>query len=103
MPLGVLRAVQDADDFQRVAQIPEEDDMRSAQALQIARPNVNFSAAPLARCQRVAGIAQLLHIAPGLREAPFALRMVPELLQIAVAATVKANAFMRRDRPSCGQ
>ena len=42
MPLGILRAVQDADDFQRIAQIPEEDDMRPAAALEIAGPNVNF-------------------------------------------------------------
>ena len=27
MPLNILRAMQNADDFQRVAQIPEEDDM----------------------------------------------------------------------------
>lgn len=103
MPLGVLRTMQDADDFQRIAQIPEEDDMRSAQAFQIARPNINFSAAPFARCQRVSGVGQLLHIATGLRQTPFALRIVPDLLQIDVAATVKASAFMRCDRPSCGQ
>lgn len=49
MPLCVLRAVQDADDFQRIAQIAEEDDMRSAQALQIAGPSLNLSVAPFTR------------------------------------------------------
>ena len=76
--LGVLRPMQDADDFQRVAKVAEIDHMRSAGVFQVSGARAGRPAALLASSQGAANVPDFRGVFLGFGKVPFGFGIIPD-------------------------
>ena len=74
----VLRPMQDANDFQRVAKVAEIDHMRSAGIFQVSGAGAGRPAALLASGQSAANVPDFRGVFPGLGKTPFGFGIIPD-------------------------